>query len=97
MEGAKDSMTTNNRLSHLENQLNSIDKKLSTVVEALVGNDLTKQGGVIAQIAVLETRVRALEMDLEKEKEFRKKLVYGLAGITVLITAVTYVFTNWIK
>lgn len=97
MEDSRTSMTTNKRLSHLEEQLKSMDKKLSTVVEALVGNDLTKQGGVIAQIAVLEERIKILEKNLEQEKEFRKKIIYGLTTITALFTAITYIFTNWFK
>lgn len=91
------SIPTNKRLSHLEEQLKSMDKKLSTVVEALVGNDLTKQGGVIAHIAVLEERIKVLEKNLEHEREFRKRIIYGLSAITALFTAITYIFTNWIK
>lgn len=97
MEDSRASMTTNKRLSHLEEQLKSMDKKLSTVVEALVGNDLTKQGGVIAQIAVLEERIKILEKNLEDEKEFRKRIMYGFTAIIGLITGITYLFTNWIK
>lgn len=97
MEDPKTLMTTNKRLSHLEEQLKSMDKKLSTVVEALIGNDLTKQGGVIAQMAVLEERIKALEKDLEKEKEFRKRILYGITAITAFFTAITYIFTNWVK
>lgn len=93
----KDSMTTNTRLSHLEKQLNSMDQKLSKVVDALVGNDLTKQGGVIAQIAILEERIRVLEEDLEKEKEFRKKITYGIGAIVTIFTTITFIFVNWIK
>lgn len=91
------SMTTNKRLSHLEEQLKSMDQKLSKVVDALVGNDLTKQGGVIAHMAVLEERIKMLEQNLEKEKEFRKRIIYGLTAITALFTAITYIFTNWVK
>lgn len=97
MEDSRASMTTNKRLSHLEEQLKSMDKKLSTVVEALVGNDLTKQGGVIAHMAVLEERIKILEANLEKEKEFRKRIIYGLTAITALFTAITFIFTNWVK
>lgn len=88
-------LTTNKRLSHLEEQLRSMDNKLSKVVDALVGNDLTKQGGVVAQIAVLEEKIKMLEKDLDKEKEFRKKIIYGLTAIVTLFTAITYILTNY--
>ncbi len=87
--------TTNKRLSHLEEQLNKMDAKLSKVVDALIGNDLTKQGGVIAQIAVLEERVKILEKQINKESEFRKKIIYGAGAIIALITGITYILVNY--
>lgn len=90
-------MTTNKRLWHLEEQLKSMDSKISKVFDALVGNDLTKQGGLVKQVIILEERIKMLEKDLDKEKEFRKRIIYGLSAVVALFTAVTYIFTNWIK
>ena len=41
------------RLSDMEDKLDRLDEKLTQVVDAILGNPLTKQGGFISDIDVL--------------------------------------------
>jgi archaellum component FlaC len=68
------------RLYDLEEKMDSIDTKLTQVVDAILGNPLTKQGGFVNEIHVLEGKIKDLEKKVEKHEEFKKK-VYWAAGI----------------
>ena len=51
----------NTRLTKLEVQMTSIDSKLTTVVDAILGNSLTKSGGFIEDIRILKAKIIVLE------------------------------------
>ena len=42
------------RLTEMEEKIDAIDKKLNQVIEAILGNPLTKSGGFIKDIDILE-------------------------------------------
>jgi hypothetical protein len=48
------------RLEELEGKVTSIDTKIS-VVDAILGNALTKDGGVVNDIRSLQAKVKELE------------------------------------
>ena len=79
------------RLHDLEEKMTSIDTKLTQVVDAILGNPLTKAGGFITDIEVLKKKIDILEATVEKQEEFKKK-VYWAGGIIVFIVlAISYV------
>jgi chromosome segregation ATPase len=64
------------RLNDMEETIDSIDKKLTQVVEAILGNPLTQQGGFVKDITQLEDRINKLEEKQEKYDTFRNKVVW---------------------
>ena len=65
------------RLYELEEKMTSIDTKLSQVVDAILGNPLTKSGGFIKDIEIMKEKIQELENKI-LIKHFRrimKKLI----------------------
>lgn len=81
------------RLSDMEDKLDKLDVKLTQVVDAILGNPLTKQGGFVNEIDVLKEKIISLEKKVEKQEEFKKK-VYWVAGIIVFIVMAMQIITN---
>ena len=65
------------RLNDVEAKLDSIDQKVSRMYNALVGDDILKTQGLVSRIEKTESAVREL-------KEFKRKIMYGVAGIVAL-------------
>ena len=70
------------RLYELEEKMNSIDTKLTQVVDAILGNSLTKTGGFINDIDELNKKMEVLETQIEKQEEFKKKFSWTVGLIT---------------
>lgn len=81
------------RLSDMEDKLDKLDVKLTQVVDAILGNPLTKQGGFVHEMEVLKEKILFLEKKVEGQEEFKKK-VYWVAGIIVFIVMATQIITN---
>jgi tetrahydromethanopterin S-methyltransferase subunit G len=75
------------RLYDLEEKMSSIDSKLTQVVDAILGNPLTKSGGFVDKIEVLEEKITLMEKKIEKQEEFRRRITWTI-GIVVAIAAV---------
>lgn len=78
------------RLNEVEAKLDSIDDKVSRMYNALVGDDVLKTQGLVSRIERTEAAVKEL-------KEFKRKIMYGVAGIVgagLLIDFLIRVFTN---
>jgi tetrahydromethanopterin S-methyltransferase subunit G len=92
------------RLTELEEKIDSINTKLTQVVDAILGNPLTKTGGFINDLSGAYTRIDELEKqiaDLNKkiveQEEFKKKMYWvGGAVITILLVIqyVTNIYSN---
>ena len=79
------------RLYDMEEKIVSIDTKLTQVVDAILGNPLTKQGGFVNDIDYLEKKIEDLEKKVADQEDFKKR-VYWIAGIiAALIMGVQYV------
>lgn len=88
------------RLTILEDKISSIDKNLSTVVDAICGNSLTKTGGVISDIDEVKDKIKLLEVKMEKQEDFKKKIGWTIGVITIILVAVQYfstIYYNIIK
>jgi uncharacterized coiled-coil protein SlyX len=73
------------RLNDLEEKISSIDTKLTQVVDAILGNPLTKKGGVADNLKHLEDKIKHLENKIVEHEDFRKKVYWGAAFIGFLV------------
>jgi peptidoglycan hydrolase CwlO-like protein len=81
------------RLYDLEEKMISIDGKLTQVVDAILGNALTKTGGFINDIEDLKSKIKELETKIQKQEEFKKKITWTI-GIILAIAAVIQYIAN---
>jgi len=97
-EQVKDELKSmDQRLYDLEEKMTSIDTKLTQVVDAILGNPLTKTGGFIHDIEVLKSKINELEKKIEKQEEFKKKIVWTIGiivGAAMVIQYVVAVYSN---
>ena len=84
-------------LYDMEEKIVSIDTKLTQVVDAILGNPLTKQGGFVSDIELLEEKIAELEKKVERHEDFKKK-VYWVVGVigTILLVGqyITSIYSN---
>jgi len=78
------------RLYDMEEKIVSIDTKLTQVVDAILGNPLTKQGGFVKDIESLEEKIKTLEKKVEKHEEFKKKVYWAAFIIGTLVVGAEY-------
>lgn len=85
------------RLTEMEEKIDSIDKKLSQVIDAILGNSLTKTGGFIDEIQLLKEKIYRLERKQEQHDEFKKKFSWGIGiiiAIGIILQYVLNIYTN---
>ena len=81
------------RLYELEEKMTSIDTKLSQVVDAILGNPLTKSGGFIKDIEIMKEKIQELENKIQSQEEFKKKITWTF-GIIVTVALILEYFIN---
>ena len=81
------------RLSDMEDKLDKLDEKLTQVVDAILGNPLTKQGGFIHDIDVIKAKIAELEKAQLENSSFRKQISWTVGLIIAIGIAVQY-FVN---
>ena len=81
------------RLYDLEEKMTSIDTKLSQVVDAILGNPLTKSGGFVKDIEIMKEKIQELENKIESQEEFKKKITWTFA-IVVTVALILEYFVN---
>lgn len=92
-EQVKDELKSmDQRLSDLEDKLTSMDSKLTQVVDAILGNPLTKQGGFVETVKELKEKIGALEKKVEDHEDFKKRIYWGIAMIGFLVVILEFVF-----
>lgn len=79
------------RLTEMEGKIDTIDKKLTQVVDAILGNPLTKTGGFIHDIEIIKDRIDKLEKQQLVYEDLKKKAIWTLGLIIVIGTIVQYV------
>lgn len=72
------------RLDELEVKIDSIDSKLSRVMDALVGNPILKSDGLVGRFDKYDSELKRIENEISELKDFRKKILYGVAGIVTV-------------
>ena len=81
------------RLYELEEKMTSIDMKLSQVVDAILGNPLTKSGGFIKDIEIMKEKIQELENKIQSQEEFKKKITWTF-GIIVTVALILEYFVK---
>lgn len=93
----KELKSMDQRLYDLEEKMTSIDTKLTQVVDAILGNALTKTGGFVADITELKSKMKDLEDKLQKQEEFKKRFSWTIGiiiGIGVLLQYLATLYKN---
>lgn len=93
----KELKSMDQRLYDLEEKMTSIDGKLTQVVDAILGNALTKTGGFVADINELKNRIKDLETKIQKQEEFKKRFTWTvgiIVGIGILLQYIATLYKN---
>lgn len=85
------------RLSDMEEKMDSIDTKLTQVVDAILGNPLTKTGGFIHDIEVLKSKIELLEKKQEVQEEFRKRISWTIGIVLAAAILVQYLVNIYVN
>lgn len=85
------------RLTDMEEKINSIDTKLTQVVDAILGNPLTKAGGFINEVGEMKDKISELEKAVEAHSEFRKRMSWTVGIILGIALIVQYVINIYIN
>lgn len=89
----KELKSMDQRLHDLEEKMTSIDTKLTQVVDAILGNALTKTGGFIDELDDLKHKIKTLEEKIQEQDEFKKRFTWTI-GIVVFIALIVQYFAN---
>lgn len=85
------------RLTELEEKIDGIDTKLTQVIDAILGNRLTKTGGFMNDIEVIKAKIDVLEKKQARYDDFKKKITWTIGIIVALglfIEYLTKVYSN---
>jgi len=85
------------RLTEMEEKIDSINTKLTQVVDAILGNPLTKQGGFVHDIEILKQKIEDLEKKQMRYESFKNKITWtvGLVmGAAMLIQYIVTIYTS---
>jgi hypothetical protein len=79
------------RLYDLEEKMTSIDTKLTQVVDAILGNPLTKTGGFINDIEILKLEIKSLKQKVAEQEDFKKRVYWVAAIVAFIVVAAQYI------
>ena len=86
------------RLYDLEEKMTSIDTKLTQVVDAILGNALTKSGGFVRDIEVLKEEIKELKIQIKhqddkikKQEDFKNRIIWTIGIIVVIFVILEYI------
>lgn len=81
------------RLIEMEDKIDVIDTKLTQVVDAILGNPLTKSGGFIHDIEIIKLQIGELERKQMKYEDFKKKITWAIVVIVAIAAVIQYMTT----
>lgn len=87
------------RLYDLEEKMSSIDGKLTQVVDAILGNPLTKSGGFIDEMKLMKQKIEVLENKVKEQEDFKKKIAWTggiILGALLLLEQFSKIYNNFI-
>lgn len=81
------------RLDDLEQKIDMINTKVTQVVDAILGNPLTKVGGLMQDIDTMKSKISEIEKKQIEIDEFKKR-VYWTVGIVIAAALIVQYITN---
>jgi tetrahydromethanopterin S-methyltransferase subunit G len=85
------------RLTEMEDKIDSIDTKLTQVVDAFLGNPLTKNGGFVGELAETKKRLEILEKKQLEDDNFKSKILWTISIIASLLLFIQYALNIYSK
>lgn len=85
------------RLKEMEEKIDNITKKLTQVVDAILGNSLTKTGGFIHDIELLKQKIEILEKKELNHAEFKKQVNWTIGILVALSLVAQYLITLYLN
>ncbi len=79
------------RLTDMEEKIDKIDTKLTQVVDAILGNPLTKQGGFMHDMDVLKVKIEELEKKQRSYENFKNKISWTVGLIVAAAFVLQYI------
>ncbi len=79
------------RLSDMEDKIDVIDKKLTQVVDAILGNPLTKQGGFVHDIEIINSKIADIEKKQSELDDFKKRVYWTLGFVVGFVLFIQYI------
>jgi seryl-tRNA synthetase len=79
------------RLTEMEEKIDNIDKKLNQVVDAILGNSLTKSGGFMQEMEKIKEKIYLLERKQDKMDDFKKRIVWTISIIVGAAMVIQYI------
>lgn len=84
--------TMENKLDDVESKLDSMDKKLNQVIEALIGNPITRSNGLVEDVKDMKTKVDDHDQSLKKVKWFWLGVLSVGSALALLIQFIFKIF-----
>ena len=81
------------RLSEMEDKIDMINTKVTQVVDAILGNPLTKVGGLMQDIEEMKNKINKLEKKQDEYDDVKKR-VYWTVGIVLTVGVLLQYITN---
>lgn len=79
------------RLTEMEEKIDNIDKKLNQVVDAILGNSLTKSGGFMQEMEKIKEKIYLLERKQDKMDDFKKRIVWTIGIVVAAAMVIQYI------
>lgn len=79
------------RLTEMEEKIDAINTKLTQVVDAILGNPLTKAGGFVHDIDILKSKIEDLEKKQLRYESFKNRVSWTVGIIMGAAMVLQYV------
>lgn len=87
-------MDINKRLDDFEQKQELMNDNLETMLEALIGNKLRKDGGMIEELKKTNERLNKVEEDMNELKKFKDRIVWTVLGLLSLGSGLSWVLSK---
>lgn len=91
-----------NKLLKMEKSVEKIEKDISDIKSALIGNPLSKDNGLVGQVTVLKAEIQLLkdEVNLLREKDIKNNVYVKILtwlGVIVAGSVITFLVNKFLK
>jgi hypothetical protein len=81
----------------MEDLYRKMAEDVRTIMEALLGNKLTKTGGMIKEIEKTNQRLDNIDEDIRELKKFKDRMVWTVMGLLTLGSALSWILSKIIE